>query len=327
MTKGKKRALIFGVTGQDGSYLSRFLMDKGYDVYGTSRDVEKTSFQNHKQLNIKVKSFSVTLNDFMSVLNIIKKVRPDEIYNLSGQSSVGLSFEQPLETYNSISVSNLNILESIRHVNTKIKFYNASSSEMFGDTKGRPVNERSPFNPKSPYAVAKAAAHWQVSSYREGYGLFACSGILFNHESIFRPPRFVTMKIIDFVCKISSRTTNKLTLGNIDIKRDWGYAPEYVEAMWKMMQSKTPEDYIVATGKTYSLKEFISAAFSYFNLEWQNYVVIEDSLMRPSDISESLADPSKAANKLKWKANLDMFDVVEKMIESKLNEKQFRKIL
>ncbi len=321
MTKGKKRALIFGITGQDGSYLSKFLIDKGYDVYGTSRDVEKTSFQNHKLLDINVESYSVAPNDFMSVLNVIKKVKPDEIYNLSGQSSVGLSFEQPIETFNSISVSNLNILESIRHVDTKIKFYNASSSEMFGDTKGKSANEKSPFNPKSPYAVAKTAAHWQVSSYREGYELFACSGILFNHESILRPQRFVTMKIIDNVCKISSGLFKKLTLGNIDIKRDWGYAPEYVEAMWKMMQKEAPEDYIIATGKTYSLKDFISAAFSYFNMDWQNHVVFEENLKRPSDISVSLADPSKAAKKLNWKANLDMFDVVEKMIESKLNEK------
>ncbi|MAV65262.1 MAG: GDP-mannose 4,6-dehydratase [Candidatus Marinimicrobia bacterium] len=325
MKKGtniNKKALIIGVSGQDGAYLAKLLLKNNYRVWGTSRDAQLSQFFGLEQLNIKdkVKKISMNPSDFYSVIKVIKKIKPDEIYNLSGQSSVGLSFEQPVETFNSISVSNLNILESIRHVNPKIKFYNASSSEMFGDTKGSPAKENSPFKPKSPYAVAKAAAHWQVSSYRDGYGLFACSGILFNHESILRPSRFVTMKIIDSVCKIASGSAKKLTLGNIDIKRDWGHAEEYVDAMWKMMQAKNPDDYIIATGKTYSLMDFIKKSFSYFNLEWEKYVVLDDSLKRPSDISLSLADPTKAAKQLNWKAKIDMNDLVELMIKGKLNE-------
>jgi len=312
-----KKALICGVSGQDGAYLSQFLLDKGYEVYGTSRDAQISSFQNLVQLGIreKVHLESMSLNDFRSVLQVLIKIEPDEIYNLAGQSSVGLSFQQPVETLESISVGTLNLLEAIRFSGKAMKFYNAGSSECFGDTGGVAATEDTPFRPRSPYAVAKSAAFWEVANYREAYGLYACSGILFNHESPLRPERFVTRKIIKAISQIAASKQEHLHLGNISIKRDWGWAPEYVVAMWKMLQQDEPGDFVIATGKSYSLEEFVKAAFNSFDMEWVDYVVTDSDLLRPSDLSISKANPQKAEKVLGWKAGYDMKDVVRMMVE------------
>ena len=299
-----KKAIIIGVSGQDGAYLAQFLLKKGYRVFGTSRDAQMTSFGNLKTLGIhrEMEVGSVALNDFRSVLQVLAKVRPDEVYNLAGQSSVGLSFEQPVETFESISVGTLNLLEAIRFIGEPMKFYNASSSECFGNTEGLPADEGTPFSPRSPYAVAKAAAFWQVANYREAYEIFACSGLFFNHESPLRPERFVTRKIISAACCIAKGATEKLRLGNISIQRDWGWAPEYVEAMWLMMQQKEPEDFVIATGKTHKLEEFLELAFSAVRLDWREHVELQQHLLRPTDILISRANPAKAKRLLNWEA-------------------------
>jgi len=311
-----KKALICGISGQDGAYLAEFLLNKGYFVYGTSRDVQVSPFNNLKYLNIidKCQLVSMALTDFRSVLETITKIEPDEIYNLAGQTSVALSFQQPVETLESITLGTLNLLEVIRFTGMPIKFYNAGSSECFGDTGGCPADEYTPFHPRSPYAVAKAAAFWEVSNYREAYNLFASSGILFNHESPLRHERFVTKKIISSACRIARGNKEYLQLGNLDIQRDWGWAPEYVEAMWLILQQKDPQDIVIATGKTHSLEEFVKAAFSAVKLDWRAYVVKKNSLLRPTDLMVSSANPSKAINTLGWKAQFTMYEVVEMMI-------------
>jgi len=316
-----KKALICGVSGQDGAYLARLLLEKGYDVYGGSRDSQMSSFNNLNILGIKnhINLISVNLNDFRSTLQSIIKIKPDEIYNLAGQSSVGLSFEQPVEALESISIGTLNILESIRFSNSDIKFYNAGSSECFGDTKDNAADENTLLHPRSPYAVAKSTAFWLVSNYRESYNINASTGILFNHESPLRPVRFVTKKIISTACKILNDKSIKLKLGNLDISRDWGWAPEYVEAMWLMLQSQNPEDYVIATGESNSLKDFINTTFEYLNMNYEDHVISDDNLFRPSDLKIGRANPSKAEIKLGWKAKSKMKDVIEKMIEFELN--------
>jgi len=263
-----------------------------------------------------VRLVSMSLNDFRSTLQILKQVQPDEIYNLAGQSSVGLSFEQPVETLESISVGSLNLLEAIRFLERPVRLYNASSGECFGNTNGIAADENTPFRPRSPYAVAKAAAFWEVSNYREAYGLHACSGILFNHESPLRPERFVTSKIIAAACRIASGSSETLTLGNIEVERDWGWAPEYIDAMWRMLQKDEPEDFVIATGETHSLKEFVTAAFEAVGLNWQDHVSIDPSLYRPSDIMTISANPAKAGVKLDWVAQSRMEDVVREMINA-----------
>jgi len=311
-----KRALICGVSGQDGGYLARHLLTLGYRVHGTSRDAQMSSFENLRRLGISegVQTWSMAPNDFRSVLHVVSRVQPDEVYNLSGQSSVGLSFEQPVETMESITVGTLNLLETIRFLSTGIRLYNAGSSECFGDTRGMPADEATPFNPRSPYAVAKAAAHWQVANYREAYDLFACTGVLFNHESPLRPSRFVTKKIVETVRRIAAGSKDKLILGNIKVVRDWGWAPEYVEAMHLMLQAEKPDDYVIATGKSVSLEQFVGAAFAEASLDWRKYVESRSELYRPSDLSESRANPAKAAAVLGWRAKSDVGDVVKRMM-------------
>ena len=262
----------------------------------------------------------MAMNDFRSVLNILARYQPDEIYNLAGQSSVGLSFEQPVETLESISVGTLNLLEGIRFLNREIRLYNAGSSESFGDAGDTAANEATPFRPRSPYAVAKATAFWEVANYREAYGLFACSGILFNHESPLRPERFVTQKIVRTACRIAAGSKERLSLGNVDIQRDWGWAPEYVEAMWQMLQSNEPEDFVIATGLTSALADFVAIAFSEVGLDWQDYVDSDPNLMRPTDLRISRADPSHAEKKLKWTARTKMPEVVKKMVLAEKNK-------
>ena len=307
--------MVFGVSGQDGAYLSQLLLNRGYVVHGTSRDAEISVFPGLKALGIaeKVTVHSVAVTDFRSVMQIIALVEPDEIYNLSGQSSVGLSFLLPVEALESISIGTLNILETLRIVAPHVRFYNAGSSECFGETGGGAANEATAFHPRSPYAVAKAAAYWQVANYRDGYGLFVCSGMLFNHESPLRPPRFVTRKVVATAARIAADGRGELVLGNLAVERDWGWAPEYVDAMWRMLQAPDPDDYVIATGESHSLEAFVAAAFSEFGLNWRDHVRTDQSLFRPSDIRRSKGDATKAAQRLNWRAQTRMTDVVRRM--------------
>lgn len=316
----KKTALIFGISGQDGAYLAKKLLQIGYVVHGTSRDAEMATFKSLVSLGIKdeVTLHSATANDFRSVLQVIKNVEPLEIYNLAGQSSVSLSFSQPVQTLESIVIGTMNILECIRLLRYPVKFYNAGSGECFGETFGVPATETTIFNPKSPYAVAKSAAFWEVANYRDSYGIYACSGILFNHESPLRPDRFVTKKIVATAYRIATRRLNKLKIGNISIKRDWGWAPEYVDAMWQMLQAESPRDYVIATGVQTSLEDFVQLTFNYFGLDWKNFVEIDDSLFRPSDISGNFGDPQKAELDLGWKAKVMMPEIVKMMAEHEI---------
>ena len=313
-----KKALICGVSGQDGAYLAQLLLEKGYTVVGTSRDAQVSSFRNLLRLGIreKIQYESLVPTDFRSVLQVISKTQPDEIYNLAGQTSVGLSFDQPVETLESIATGTLNFLEAIRFINVPIKFYNAGSSECFGDIGDHPADEQTPFRPRSPYAVAKATAFWQVANYREAYDIFACSGILFNHESPLRPQRFVTQKIVSAASRIANGSKEKLHLGNISIKRDWGWAPEYVEAMYLMLQQDQPDDYVVATGQSYSLEDLVARAFSCVGLDWKDLVVTDPSLLRPTDLAVSRGNPTKAKEKLGWQAQYKMPDVIKMMVEA-----------
>ncbi len=313
-----KTALIIGVTGQDGSYLAQLLLEKGYQVIGTSRDIFTASRRNLIRLGIadRVKLVSMAVEDFRSVLTVIRDSDPQEIYNLSGQTSVSLSFERPVEAIESIALGTLNILEAIRFLDTPVRFYNAGSSECFGNTEGRKADELTPFIPRSPYAVAKVTATGLVNNYQESYGLFACTGILFNHESPLRPERFVTQKVIHAAANIKNNLEVKLHLGNIEISRDWGWAPDYVEAMWLMLQQETPQNFVIATGKTTSLKYFIEKSFAFFHLDWQEHVELEESLKRPSDIQYGAADPSKATKVLGWTAKHNVDDVIRLMCEA-----------
>jgi len=313
-----KTALICGISGQDGAYLAELLLGKGYRVVGGSRDAQINAFGNLQRLGIRdsIESISMNLSDFRSVIQAITRTQPDEIYNLAGQSSVGLSFEQPMETMESISVGTFNLLEAIRFSGGSIKLYNAGSGECFGNTGDAAANESTPFHPRSPYGVAKAAAFWACANYREAYDLFACTGILFNHESPLRPDRFVTQKIVRAACRIASGAQKELRLGNISIRRDWGWAPEFVEAMWKMLQQDHPEDYVIATGRNDSLADFAAVAFSCLDLDWQEFVVEDRQLYRPTDISANMGDPSKASQLLRWQPKRYMPDVVRLMVEA-----------
>ena len=309
------RALICGVTGQDGSYLAKLLLSKGYEVIGSSRDALGSSLGNLHFLGIKenVILVSMAINDFRSVLSVIQKYAPDQIYNLAGQTSVGLSFEQPVEAMESIVQGTLNILEAIRFTGLPIRFYNAGSSECFGDTGFASADESTPFCPRSPYAVAKASAHWLVQNYREAYNLFGCTGILFNHESPLRPKRFVTQKIVFAAVLIAQTGGGSLELGNIDIHRDWGWAPEYVDAMWLMLQQDQAEDFVIATGRSSSLVYFIERTFSWFGLNWEKHVSFNNALRRPSDITHSAGNPARALSRLGWASNYDIDFVINAM--------------
>lgn len=310
-----KRALICGISGQDGAYLARLLLEKGYEVYGTSRDAQMSDFRNLERLGVRrdVQLESMAVNDFRSVLQVLNTTQPDEIYNLAGQSSVALSFGQPVETLESIAVGTLNLLESIRFADRPIRFYNASSSECFGDTGWLPADEQTPFHPRSPYAVAKAAAFWSAANYREAYGIYACSGILFNHESPLRPERFVTQKVVSAARRIAAGGRERLQLGNLAIQRDWGWAPEYVEAMWLMLQQSSADDYVIATGQTHSLEAFVDEAFRLHGLDWREHVEISSEFLRPTDILVGCANPARARERLGWVAKRGMPDVVRMM--------------
>lgn len=311
-----KRALICGVSGQDGAYLAQLLLSKGYIVFGGSRDIEKTGFPNLEKLGnlAQVKLVNMRTSDVLSVGEAFFLSKPDEVYNLSGQSSVGLSFERPEETRQSIVDATKNILEEIRANYPTARFFGAGSGECFGETNGVPANEETSFNPKSPYAEAKVEAFNLVKQYRDSFNLFACTGILFNHESPLRPTRFVTQKIIRAAIEIAQGRGNKLTLGNLAIKRDWGWAPDYVDAMWQMLQQDKPEDFVIATGVGHSLEAFVEIVFSQLGLNWQDHVLIDQSLFRPNEGMEILADPSKARRLLGWSNKKSLQDVISKML-------------
>jgi GDPmannose 4,6-dehydratase len=315
-----KNAVIFGVSGQDGAFLAKLLLEKNYRVTGVSRDISTASFDNLDRLNIRdnIELVSSSLADFTNVLTVINDIKPDEIYNLAGQSSVALSFDEPFETFESISVATLNLLEAIRILKIPVKLYNAGSGDCFGNMDGQTATENTPFRPRSPYGVAKAAAFWQIANYREVYGIFACTGISFNHESCLRPEQFVTRKIVKTACRIAKGKCKELLLGNISIERDWGWAPEYVIAMWMMLQQEKPDDYIIATGTTVSLEEFIATVFQRLNLDWKKYVKTDTRFLRPADIRTICANPEKAEKKLNWKARVHGCDVAQMMVDAEL---------
>lgn len=315
-----KRALICGVSGQDGSYLAQLLLARGYEVWGSSRDAELSPFGNLHRLKVydSIQLVSLNLRDIGSVLGLLRRIRPDEIFSLAGQSSVGLSFEQPVETIESVALGTLTLLEGIRLSDLDIRLYNAGSTECFGDTRDSIANEESPFKPCSPYAVAKASAYWTVANYREAYGMFACTGILSNHDSPLRPKRFVTRKIIHAVASLALGRHMQLSLGNLNIERDWGWSPEYVEAIAAMLNQASPADYIIATGKSHTLLEFVETAFELISKDWHDYVMIDDALMRPTDILRNKVDPSKAARGIGWRAKSGMTEVVSMMLEAEI---------
>jgi GDPmannose 4,6-dehydratase len=314
-----KKALIIGVSGQDGAFLAELLLKQGYEVHGTSRDHEVGSFRNLATLGIKhrVRLGSMVTSDFRSVLNALQNADPDEIYNLAGQTSVGMSFAYPVETFESILIGTMNLLECIRILKKPVKFYNAGSSEVFGNTL-TPADESARYHPRSPYATAKAAAHYAVTNYREAYGIFAATGILFNHESIIRPQRFVTSKIVSTAVRIARGSSEKLTLGKTDIYRDWGWAPDYVEAMWKILQQPEPDDFVIATGEGHSLEEFVSLTFGALDLDWRDHLRSDASFFRPSDIERSVGNPAKAKMQLGWEAKMSFQEMIHALVEAEL---------
>ncbi len=315
-----RRALVCGISGQDGSYLARLLLDRGYEVWGSSRDAEMNSFANLRRLGIceSVRLVSLNLGDVGGMLGLLRLVKPDEVFSLAGQSSVGLSFDQPMETMESIALATLNLLEAIRLSELPIRFYNAGSTECFGDTGDGRATESSQFSPRSPYAVAKASAYWMVANYRQAYGIFACTGILSNHDSPLRPRRFVTRKIVHAAALLATGRDGRLTLGNLSIERDWGWAPDYVEAIAAMLQQGEPQDYIIATGNSHSLIEFVEIAFRLVGEDWREFVSVDETLLRPTDIVKNKVNPSKAAEELGWKASHSMHDVVARMLECEI---------
>jgi GDPmannose 4,6-dehydratase len=313
----KRVALITGVTGQDGALLAQFLLAKNYTVWGTTRDILTVNIKRLQLLAVegRVNLIAMLTDDFRNVLSVVSQVNPDEIYHLSGQSSVNLSFERPAETMESFTLSTLNILETVRMLKSNARLYFAGSSECFGDTKNVPADESTAFAPTSPYGVAKSAAYWLARNYREAYSLWAVTGILFNHESILRPDHFVTKKITSAALRISRGSSEKLQLGRLDIVRDWGFAPEYMEAVWMMLQQERPTDLIIGTGHSHSLEEFTECAFKHVGLDWRNHVEQSVSNYRPSEIEISLANPSKAKAVLGWEARTHMQQLVERLID------------
>lgn len=318
MKNTKKTALITGITGQDGSYLADFLLGKGYSVYGLERRVSNKNYENIRYVHSKIKMISGDLLDEASLAHALKEARPDEVYNLAAQSFVGASWKQPIFTGDVTGLGVVRILEAIRQVNPKIKLYQASSSEMLGGATQAPQNERTHFYPRSPYGVAKLYAHWITINYRESYDIFAVSGILFNHESPRRGVEFVTRKITDGVARIKAGVANELRLGNLDAKRDWGFAGDYVEAMWLMLQQKIPQDFIIGTGETHSVREFAEKAFNHAGLDWKKYVKVDPQFIRPAEVNLLQADARRAQTILKWKPKVDFNELVAMMVDADL---------
>ena len=313
------RTLVTGITGQDGSYLAEFLLDKGYEVYGMVRRSSVENFNRIEHIRDKLKFVQADLLDQLSIIDAIKESRPDEIYNLGAMSFVPISWKQPVLTGEFTGLGVTRMLEAARHMNRNVKFYQASSSEMFGKVREIPQNEKTPFYPCSPYGVAKVYGHYMTVNYRESYGMFACSGILFNHESPRRGLEFVTKKVTYGAAKIKLGLADSLYLGNLDAKRDWGYAKDYIEAMWLMLQQDTPEDYVISTGETHSVKEWVEASFRCLDLDWGKYVKIDKSFIRPVDVDLLVGDSSKARKKLGWKIKVSFNELVKIMVEYDYN--------
>ncbi len=310
-----KKALITGITGQDGSYLSELLLEKGYKVYGMVRRASVERFDRIEHIQDRLNLIQGDLTDQSSLDEAIKSVQPDEVYNLAAQSFVPTSWNQPTLTGEVTGIGATRVLEAVRKIKPDAKFYQASSSEMFGKVREVPQTELTPFHPRSPYGVAKVYGHFITVNYRESYNLFACSGILFNHESPRRGFEFVTRKITNGAAKIKLGLANELRLGNLDAKRDWGFAGDYVKAMWLMLQQDEPDDYVIATGETHSVQEFVEAAFGHAGLDWKKHVVIDPRFIRPAEVDSLVGDPSKARKKLGWKPRVSFHELVKMMVE------------
>ena len=312
-----KTAFITGINGMDGSHLADLLLSKGYKVYGMERRSSNVSDINTKHLKDKITILNGDITDQNSLLRCLKESNPDEVYNLAAQSFVGESWNTPEQTSNVTGLGVLRMLEAIREFNPKIKYYQASSSEMFGRMVENPATEKTPFYPRSPYGVSKLYGHWITKNYRESYDMFTCSGILFNHESERRGIEFVTRKISDGVARIRLGLADHISLGNLEAKRDWGYAPDYVEAMWLMMQQETPDDYVIATGETYSIKEFLDIAFNHIGItDWKSYVKQDPKFMRPAEVDVLRGDYSKSFKELNWKPKTSFTDLVKNMVDN-----------
>ena len=318
----EKTAVICGISGQDGAYLAAHLLGLGYRVVGTSRDAQASRFEGLVRLGIRdrVKVESMSLIDFRSTMRVLARAEPTEVYNLAGQTSVGLSFDQPVETFESIVIGTVNLLEAIRMLGWPVRLYNAGSSEMFGDTGDVPAGEGAVLRPCSPYGIAKATSFWQIAQYRQAYGIAACTGILFNHESPLRPERFVTQKIVAAACRVAAGEQDQLRLGDLSVRRDWGWAPEYVVAMHRMLQVDVLEDFVIATGQTTRLEDFVAEVFASLGLDWRRHVVHDPAITRPSEIRIGRADTSHAAAVLGWKARYRMADVARMMVRARLEQ-------
>jgi len=311
-----KRALITGITGQDGSYLAELLLEQGYEVFGTMRRLSAPNTWRIEHILDRITVLPADLLDQLSLLNVIESVRPQEIYNLAAMSFVPASWDQPMLTgeFNAQGVTRL--LDAVRRVDTKIRFYQASSSEMFGKVREMPQTEMTPFYPRSPYGVSKVFAHYITVNYRESYGLYACSGILFNHESPRRGLEFVTRKVTDGVARIKLGLADHLALGNLDACRDWGFAGDYVRAMWMMLQQDTPDDYVIATGESHSVRELVQVAFQHAGLDWQEYVRVDPAFLRPAEVDHLIGDPAKAKRVLGWTPSVSFEQLVAMMVDA-----------
>ena len=313
-----KRALITGITGQDGSYLAEFLLEKGYTVFGMVRRASKDNFERLHHIRHRLELRQADLLDQLSLIRLLEESRPHELYNLAAQSFVPTSWTQPVLTAEFTALGVTRVLDAIRLVDPAIRFYQASSSEMFGKVRETPQTELTPFHPRSPYGVAKVYGHCITVNYRESYGLFACSGILFNHESPRRGLEFVTRKVTDGVARIKCGLARELRLGTLDARRDWGYAGDYVQAMWLMLQQDQPDDYVVATGESHSVQDLVELAFSYAELDWREHVVSDPVLKRPADVDQLLGDASKAHRRLGWSPKVRFPELIQMMVEADL---------
>src|SRR3989338_7181700 len=315
-----KKALITGITGQDGSYLAELLLSKGYQVYGMVRRCSMENYERIAHLLDRITLRNGDLLDEMSLINVIEQTEPDEIYNLAAQSFVPASWEQPLLTAEFTALGVCRLLEAVRRVNSNIRFYQASSSEMFGKVREVPQKESTPFYPRSPYGVSKVYGHYLTVNYRESYNLFACSGILFNHESPRRGLEFITRKVSHGVARIKLGLAKEMRLGNLDAERDWGFAGDYVEAMWMMLQQAKPDDYVIATGIKYSVRELVELAFSHFGLDYRNFVVIDPSLIRPAEVDLLLGDATKARTRLGWEPKVSFKELIRMMVDADIEK-------
>ena len=318
----RRKALITGITGQDGGYLAEFLLEEGYDVVGMVRRTSTINFERIRHIQNKITLVQGDLLDQVSLINLLEKYQPDEVYNLAAQSFVPTSFEQPVLTGEVTALGVTRMLDAIRIVNTGIRFYQASSSEMFGKVQRVPQNEKTPFYPRSPYGVAKVYGHWITVNYRESYNLFAVSGILFNHESPRRGLEFVTRKVTRGAARIKLGLADELRLGNLESRRDWGYAGDYVRAMWLMLQQDKPDDYVVGSGETHSVRELCAVAFGYLGLDWEKYVVVDSKFYRPAEVDLLVSDPSKARRVLGWEPTVSFQELVHMMVDADLETLQ-----